>query len=255
MSSKLKWIGIVVLVLILILFILPFLIPVNKFRPTIEEKASAALGRKVELGNLSLSLLGGSLGIDNLAISDDPKFNSGPFLTAKSVKVGVELMPLIFSQQVNVTEVTIENPQVVMLKDPRGRWNFSSIGGTSSPAQAKPASSSSSAEAVSIKVLQLKDGQITVGNTNSKKRTVYTNVNLKASDISTKNKFPITFSMSLPGNGTMKIDGDVGPVDQKDAAMTPQDVKLNVSNLNLASTGFSILRLGSAGWWIWTRSW
>ena len=247
MSSKLKWIGIVVLVLILILIILPFLIPVNKFRPTIEEKASAALGRKVELGNLSLSLLGGSLGIDNLAISDDPKFNSGPFLTAKSVKVGVELMPLIFSQQVNVTEVTIENPQVVMLKDPRGRWNFSSIGGTSSPAQAKPASSSSSAEAVSIKALQLKDGQITVGNTNSKKRTVYTNVNLKASDISTKNKFPITFSMSLPGNGTMKIDGDVGPVDQKDAAMTPQDVKLNVSNLNLASTGFLDPSLGLGG--------
>jgi AsmA protein len=246
MSSKLKWIGIAVLVLILILFILPFLIPVNKFRPTIEEKASAALGRKVELGNLSLSILGGSLGIDNLSISDDPKFNSGPFLTAKSVKVGVELMPLIFSQQVNVTEVTIENPQVVMLKDPSGRWNFSSIGGTS-PAQAKPASGSSSAESVSIKELLLKDGQITLGNTNSKKRTVYTNVNLKASDISTKNKFPITFSMGLPGNGTMKIDGDVGPVDQKDAAFTPQDVKLNVSNLNLASTGFLDPSLGLGG--------
>ncbi len=82
MSSKLKWIAIVIVVVILILFVLPFLIPVNKFRPTIEEKASAALGRKVEVGNLSLSIIRASVGIDNLSVSDDPKFNSGPFLTA-----------------------------------------------------------------------------------------------------------------------------------------------------------------------------
>ena len=73
MSSKLKWVAIAVLLLIVILFVLPFLIPVNSFRPTIEEKASAALGRKVEVGNLSLSIIRGSLGIDNLSISDDPK--------------------------------------------------------------------------------------------------------------------------------------------------------------------------------------
>ena len=129
MSSKLKWIAIAIVVVILILFVLPFLIPVNKFRPTIEEKASAALGRKVEVGNLSLSIIRGSLGIDNLSISDDPKFNSGPFLTASSVRVGVELLPLIFSKQVNVTEIVIDKPQVMMLKDPSGKWNFSSIGG------------------------------------------------------------------------------------------------------------------------------
>ena len=36
----------------------------------------------------------------------------------------------------------------------------------------------------------------------------------------------------------MKINGKVGPVDQKDAAFTPQDVKLTISNLNLGATGF-----------------
>src|SRR3974390_1203051 len=141
MSKTLKWVAIAVVALILILVILPFLIPVNKFRPTIEAKASEALGRQVKLGNLSLSILGGSLGIDDLSVSDDPKFSSSPFLTAKKVKVGVELIPLIFSQQVNVTEITIVEPQVTMLKDPSGRWNFSSIGGsnTSAPPQKTPA--------------------------------------------------------------------------------------------------------------------
>jgi AsmA protein len=230
----------------LILFILPFLIPVNKFRPTIEQKASEALGRKVSVGNLSLSILGGSLGMDDLSVSDDPKFNSGPFLTAKKLKVGVELMPLIFSQQLNVTEITIVEPQVTMLKDPSGKWNFSSIGGGSS-AQKSSGGSGNSTESVSIKKLSLEDGQITLGNTNSQKRSVYTKVDLTASDVATTNNFPVQFSMDLSGGGTMKIDGKVGPVDEKDAALTPQDVKLTVSNLDLGKTGFLDPSLGLAG--------
>jgi len=260
MSSKLKWIAIAVVVLILILFVLPFLIPVNKFRPTLEEKASAALGRKVEVGNLSLSLIRGSLGIDTLSISDDPKFNSGPFLTAQSVRVGVELLPLIFHQQLNVTEIVIEKPQVILLKDPSGKWNFSSIGGnapvetkSAAPKQAEPkkaettAPGGNAAESLSIGKVELKDGQITIGNTNSKKRSVYTPVDLTASNVSMTSQVPILFSMGLPGGGTMKLDGKVGPVDAQDAAFTPQDVKLTVSALDLGKTGFLDPSLGLGG--------
>src|ERR1035438_4814534 len=82
MSAKLKWVAIAIAALLVILFVLPFVIPVNKFRPTIETKATEALGRKVQLGNLSLSILSGSLEIDSLSVSDDPKFSNGPFLTA-----------------------------------------------------------------------------------------------------------------------------------------------------------------------------
>jgi len=259
MSSKLKWIGIAIVVVILILLILPFLIPVNSFRPTIEAKASEALGRKVTVGNLSLSILTGSVGIDDLVIADDPKFSSSPFLTAKRVKVGVELMPLIFSKQLNVTEISIVNPQLVMLRDPSGRWNFSSIGGNSSsaPAQAqnKPAAQpsggsaggSGAGQSVSVKKLSLEDGQITLGNTNSQKRTVYSKVNLTASDVALNNSFPMDFSMVGPNGGEMKINGKVGPVDSKDAALTPQDVKLTMTNLDLAKTGFLDPSLGLAG--------
>jgi len=255
MNKTLKWIAIAIVAVIVILLVLPFLIPVNKFRPTIEEQASAALGRKVQVGNLSLSLIRGSVGIDNLSISDDPKFNSGPFLTAQSVRVGVELLPLIFSKQLNVTEVVIEKPQVTMLKNPGGTWNFSSIGG-SAPAEPKnvaaqkpapSASSGNSAQSLSIGKIELKDGQITIGNTNSQKRSVYAPLNLTASNVSMTSPVQVDFSMGLPGGGTMKINGKVGPVDAKDAAFTPQDVKLTVSALDLAKTGFLDPSLGLGG--------
>src|SRR5712664_2364558 len=155
MKKTLKIVLIVVGVLIVLVLVVPFLIPVNQFRPTIEEKASAALGRKVQLGNLSLSLISGSLSADNITIGDDPKFSSSPFLTAKSLKVGVEVVPLIFSKSLNVTGVTIASPQVTLLRNAAGVWNYSSLGGEAAKAQAKKApaekpSSAASAAEVSV---------------------------------------------------------------------------------------------------------
>src|ERR1700753_1635673 len=103
MGRTLKIVCIVLVVLLLLGVIAPFLLPVNPVRQQNEEEASAALGRKVEVGNLSLSLFNGALGADNLSITDDPKFSSAPFLTAKSVNVGVDMMPLIMSKTLNVT--------------------------------------------------------------------------------------------------------------------------------------------------------
>ncbi len=190
MNKTLKIVLIVVGVLIVVVLVAPFLIPVNQFRPTIEEKASAALGRKVELGNLSLSLLSGSLSADNISIGDDPKFSSSPFLTAKSLNVGVEVMPLIFSKTLNVTGVTIASPQVTLLRNAAGQWNYSSLGGSAAKSQAKqpPAEKSSgesnAADDVSIKKLTLSDGSIVVGSTTSQKRSTYDHVDVTASDVS-----------------------------------------------------------------------
>src|SRR5215471_8379986 len=120
MGSKLRVVLIIVGVLVVLILVAPFLIPVNQFRPTIEEKASAALGRKVQVGDLSLSLISGSLAAENLSIADDPKFSSAPFLTAKSIKIGVEMIPLIFSRKPNITGITIDTPQVTLLHNPAG---------------------------------------------------------------------------------------------------------------------------------------
>jgi AsmA protein len=252
MKRALRFTLIIVGILVVLLLIIPFLIPVNQFRPTIEEKASAALGRKVELGNLSLSLLSGSLSAENLSIGDDPKFSSAPFLTAKSLRVGVEMLPLIFSKTLNVTGVTIDSPQVTLLHNPAGEWNFSSLGGSAARAEAKKAppsktSAPSGAEELSIKKLDLTNGSIIVGATNSQKRSTYDHVNISASDVSITSKFPVTVTADLPAGGKFKLDGNAGPVDQADTSFTPLDAKLTVSSLDLASTGFLDSSAGLSG--------
>ena len=252
MNKTLKIVLVVMGLLIVVVLVAPFLIPVNQFRPTIEEKASAALGRKVELGNLSLSLLGGSLSADNISIGDDPKFSSAPFLTAKSLNVGVEMMPLIFSKTLNVTGVTIASPQVTLLRNAAGVWNYSSLGGVAAKSQAKKApaekpSGASSAGEISVEKLTLSDGSIIVGSTNSQKRSTYDHVNVTASDVSLTTKFPVTVTADLPAGGKFKLDGTLGPVDEADTALTPLDAKLNVTGLDLASTGFLDSSAGLGG--------
>jgi AsmA protein len=256
MKRGFKIAAIVVGVLIILLVVAPFLIPVNQFRPTIEQKASAALGRRVEVGNLSLSLLSGSLGADNLSIADDPKFSNSAFLTAKSVKVGVEIMPLILSKTLNVTEVVIDSPQVMLIRSGGGDWNYSSLGGSptektpAKPAAASPSSSapaSSSPGEFAVQKLQLKNGKITVGSTGSQKRSVYDDVTVVASNVSPTSKFPVTISAKLPGGGDFKLDGNVGPINQANTQLTPLDAKLTVNSLNIASTGFVDPSLGLGG--------
>ena len=255
MSRTLKVIGIVIVVLILLVVIAPFLIPVNHFRPEIEQQASAALGRKVEVGNLSLSLFSGSLGADNLAIADDPKFSSAPFLTAKSLKVGVEMMPLIMSKTLNVTDVVIDSPQVSLIRNAAGDWNYSTLGASPQKAQAQtapaaaPATPAASAAksaappsgappAFTVQKLELKNGQITVSSVGSAKKSNYSNVGVVASNVSLVSKFPVTVTADLPGGGNFKVDGTAGPVNETNSVLTPLDAKITVSSLNLASTGF-----------------
>src|SRR5260370_258969 len=252
MKKTSKIVLIVVGVLIVLVLVVPFLIPVNQFRPTIEEKASVALGRKVELGNLSLSLISGSLSADNISIGDDPKFSASPFLTAKSLNVGVEIIPLIFSKTLNVTGVTIASPQVTLLHNAAGVWNYSSLSGEAAKAQAKKApaekpSGAASAAEVSVNKLTLSDGRIIVGSTNSQKRSTYDHVNVTASDASLTTKFPVLVTPDLPAGGKFKLDGTARPVDQPGTALTPLDAKLNLTRLDLASTAFLDSSAGLGG--------
>ena len=257
MRRTLRVILVIVVVLVLLVLVAPFLIPVNQFRPTIEQKASAALGRKVDVGNLSLSLFTGSLAADNLSIADDPKFSNSPFLTAKSIKVGVELVPLVLRKDLIITNIVIDAPQVTLLRNPGGEWNYSSFGASAAKSQesqagnAKPQTpaqqappqqaenpSSSNANEFSVQKLELRDGRIVVGSTNSQKRSTYDKVDLTASNVSLTTKFPVTLNANLPGGGNLKLDGAAGPLDQQNTALTPVSAKLTVNNLNLASTGF-----------------
>ncbi len=94
--KALRWLAIVVALLLLIVLAIPFLIDANQFRPRLEAALSQALGREVKLGDLELSIISGGVDAADLDIADDAVYSKTPFVRAKSLKVGVELQPLLF---------------------------------------------------------------------------------------------------------------------------------------------------------------
>ncbi len=257
-------VGIIVVLLIIIVVALPLFIDANRFKPTLETDLSKALGRKVEIGNISLSVFSGGVSVDSVSIADDPAFSQSPFLTATQLKAGVALMPLIFSKRLDVSSFTVTDPQVTLLRAQSGRWNYSSLGSSTpnvAPATpnerktpevkpqetkppetnpAQPAGSSSTATNFSVEKLTISNGTITVGNVGpgGGKTQKYQNVNLDASNLSYTAQFPFTLTAKTPGGGSIQLDGKAGLIDQTDASLTPLTATIGVVALDLASTGF-----------------
>lgn len=248
---KKRWIrivGIVVAVIVVILIAIPFLVDVNSFRPKIESEATAALGRNVTVGNLGLSILSGSVEAENIAIADDPAFSKSPFITAKSLKIGVEMMPLIFSKQMNVTEIVLEEPQITLLHAANGTWNYSSLGGTSAKQPAEPKTGDSKPSSLSVAKLNVNNGKLIVGKANSSaKPTVYDKVDISVTDFSQTSQFPFKLTADLPGGGKADIAGKAGPINPTDASKTPFESTVKVDKMDIAASGFIDPATGIAG--------
>jgi AsmA protein len=225
---------IVLVVIVVVIVLIPLLVNVDRYRPVIQSQLQSSLGRQVTIGGLGLSLLSGGVTADDISISDDPAFNKGPFLKAKKLTVGVELLPLIFSRSIDVTGLTIDQPEVTLVHSPSGQWNFSSLGGGK-----KPSSSSSSAAAgnFSVEKLKITKGRLTVERTGGKP-SVYEDVNLTASNISYTSPIPFTLEAKTPGGGKLKLTGTAGPINQADAALTPLQAQVSINDMDLTSTGF-----------------
>jgi AsmA protein len=242
--------GIVVVVIILLLLIVPFFVNADSFRPMLQSNAQQALGRNVQIGKLDFSLFSGSLSADGVTIADDPKFSNAPFLVAKSLKVSVEVWPLIFSHDLHVNSIKLEQPQVALISNAQGQWNYSSLGGNTTPANgaakpagapaAKPAGnapapSSGSSTNVAVDEVDISDGKVTVSQIPGKQPpSVYSDVDLTLKKFAPGSQMPFTLLMKAPRGGSIKATGTAGPMNAADASMTPVQVNLKNDSVEIA---------------------
>lgn len=243
--------GIAVVLLLAIAVALPFLIDANQFRPALESRLTTALGREVTLGDLKVSVLTGSVTASDLSIADDPAFSKTPFLRAQSLKVGVEMLPLILSRKLNVTGLTIDQPQIDLVETPAGVFNFSSIGAKPAAAPAPPSNSPAPPAhdpELSVALVKIANGRITVQKAGSKsKPLIVDQLNMEVKNFAPNAQFPFSLSAGLSGGGTIQLDGTAGPIDAGNVADTPFNAKLTVAHLDLAGSGLVNPAAGLAG--------
>jgi AsmA protein len=253
-KKPLMIVGGIVVLLLLIILALPLFINANQFKPALETQLATALGRQVGIGDISLSIFSGGVTVSDVSIADDPAFSKSPFLTTKSLSVGVELLPLIFSKKLEVRSLTVKDPEVNLIHGPHGTWNCSSLGGAKTTGNNPPPAAASSqggtpgAAAMSVGKLSIENGKIIVSAAGSSaKPSIYQNVDLEASDLSYTSQFPFKLTATGPGNSALKLEGKAGPMNAADASLTPLNATVDVQHLDLASTGFLDASSGIGG--------
>jgi AsmA protein len=238
MNHKGKIAAAVVAVVVVAVAAVPLFVNVNTFKPLIEEQLTTALGRKTKLGDLSLSVLSGTVVARDLQIADDPQFSKQPFVTAKEFRIGVQMGPLIFHRQLLVNSLEINTPQIHLVHAANDTWNFSSIG-QSAANRTQQQKQQSIVPGLTVDSLRIKDGHVTEESLPAVGvPLVYDQVDLTVQNFSFAKQFPFTLSAALPGQGTLAITGKAGPINTHDAAKTVFDVQLALHHLDPVAAGF-----------------
>src|SRR5580704_324550 len=109
-------VGAVVALLIIVAVSIPLFLNADSFRTKIQSTLSQSLGRKVTIGKLDLSVLSGGLVAENTVIADDPRFSNQPFVQADSVKIRVEMLPLLFRKELVIQGFSMDSPKIQLLR-------------------------------------------------------------------------------------------------------------------------------------------
>jgi AsmA protein len=224
---------------------IPFFVNANTFRPIIESQLTTTLGRTVKLGDLSFALFSGSLIARDLSVADDPNFSGAPFLTAKEVRIGVLLRPLILSRKVTLQSFQIKSPEITLIRAAIGNWNFSSIarlrasGGVADATSGISTGSGAQLPMLTVGRIVIEDGRVVVASLPAHGQpSVYEHTNLSVRDFSLVSQFPFELSANLPAGGSVEITGHAGPLNRDDAAASPADAQISIKHLDAVAAGF-----------------
>jgi uncharacterized protein involved in outer membrane biogenesis len=259
--------GIIILVVIVAAVIFAATFDVNRYRGTIQSELQKRLGRNVTLGEMSLHVFPPRFRVQNLAIADDPSFGSQkPFVRAQALDVSIKLLPLL-KKSVEIDSLYLQRPNVELLKNQQGVWNFASIGhnvgsagpaapttptqpGTSQPGKPSPAPPQASTaqggaeqkpgapeQQFSLGKLVIQDGQVAITDLQAKKpRSVYDHIDVTLKNFAPDRPFSLDAAAHLPGSGAqeVRLQGDGGPIVQTNPAMTPFRGTLDLKQVGIA---------------------
>lgn len=87
------------------------------------KRLEQTLGRKFYAERTELSFFPPGAHLVNFRVADDPAFSTGDFLSARNLRFGIRLLPLLIGR-VRPEKITLDSPTIAILRDPDGRYNF-----------------------------------------------------------------------------------------------------------------------------------
>ena len=216
---KLLIIGAVLLVVIGLLAFalinLNSLIASNKER--ILHQVEQTLGREVEVQEIGVTLWGGiGARLTQFRVADDPAFSAEDFVRADDLQVNVALWPLL-SQEIQVRRLILRKPQIQLIRDEQGQFNFTSLTQATASAPAETAQKSEGADPSPLPLLvaftDIEDGDIRYIDRRAGTDIRVTQLDVRAHDMSLDEPIRVELDAAiLSDQQNIALDVQAGPV-------------------------------------------
>jgi hypothetical protein len=120
-------IALVLLVVLLLALFLPPFINLKKYRRSITNSISGALGRSVSVGDMQLRLLPvPGIEMTDFTVAEDPAYGYEPALHANSMVASLRLSSL-WRGRLEVSRISLDEASLNLVKNNAGQWNLASI--------------------------------------------------------------------------------------------------------------------------------
>jgi len=246
--------GIIVALLVVAAIALPYLIDVNRYHGRIRAEVQKRVGRQVTLGPMKLSLVPFAIRVQGATIAEDPSFGEGKvFAQADELYVRAEFWPLLRGD-VRLRALELERPQIELVKNAGGVWNFASLGhaaATEPPAgttpeeqqraqqqKAQQQEAKQKPQEFALDQLRIRDGQIAITDLEARQpRALYDHIDLAIEDYKPGRPFFLDLAAHLPGEGKQeaRLNAKVGPIAEDNRLATPVDGTLKLEEVSIAA--------------------
>jgi AsmA protein len=237
--KKAVWLGFGVLLLIGLLLLVPAFVDLGVFKGTYLPLVQEALHRRVDVGEVRLSLIPTpSIRLSNLKVSDSPAYPENTFFATEQLQLRLKLWPLLRGR-FEVTEFVLEKPVINLLKEPDGSFNYSDLADKKVPFakkyehKKKPATTKSQEIAAIPLVLptrmRIRDGRLNL-ETHGRKPVQINGIELSLQEFSGSRPFPYRAAFNYPGLKSVSLEGEL-TYHEDQASLTLKNNRLKVEDL------------------------
>src|SRR5499426_2409149 len=215
---------------------------INRNKGYFLSQAEQALGRKVSVGDVGLTLWGGvGLTLSKFTMSDDPSFSATNFVSAEDLQINVKLLPLL-RKDFQIKRLILHKPVIQVIRNKEGKFNFSSIGKEKKEKSKEPEKAEKEKQekqqkappALLIAVVDVSGGEVHY--VDQKEGTDFraNQIDFKVKDFDLNRPFSAELAAALfSEKQNLKLQAQIGPIgSQNDFSDVPLDGKADIEALD-----------------------
>jgi len=248
-------IGAVVLAMsgVLVLTVLNVNFLVRRNKDYLIGQVEQALGRKMTVDKIEVTLTPVGARLVNFAMADDPAFSAAAFLRAKDLQVDLRLLPLLIGQ-FRLKRLVLESPVITIVRDARGQYNFASNARNQKRDRDSADSSKNASDRKQdsqlflVASLNVSDGTLRYRDLKNGSELTATLINLKVNDFEWDEPFDIQLEAAvMAAKHNLKFKSRVGPIaGNRDYRDVPLDGDIRADALDLGKVNNAMPQLRKA---------